>query len=340
MVVQTPRCGTTRLALLSPNWSTLPLDSPLLRQPVCSRVAVYWDADDLWYGGTIQSCSASRLFVRLDDPRSDAVSISVVDLQPLLLYLPPSLSVPRPLRSLLDSLHACPAAGCIPAPIPDDVSSYATPDGYRGVSYTSGYSAALLRPWQARDGATHLGTFGTALEAARAVLASVCARGHQRSSDVSTHHRGMRLHMSTSSRQGATATPYVGVFASGPGFRAAVQQRGSPYQSLGTYPTAVEAAYAYARYQAGYTRTARLPTKSHPADQSALATSALTASGSLIQLHLAPGTVTGYRGVRVIDNNPNRVNRYRARLSGGRLLGSYATALDAAVAYAEALSES
>ena len=109
--------------------------------------------------------------------------------------------------------------------------------------------------------------------------------------------------------------------------------------ALGTYPTAVEAAYAYARYMAGdntVTRKVARPSPDALADGATLAHTAVSpSSGLMMRLHLAPGTLTGYRGVGFKNG---RARPYQARLPGGATLGYFATSLEAATAYADSLA--
>ena len=125
---------------------------------------------------------------------------------------------------------------------------------------------------------------------------------------------GLRLRLSSSS------TGFAGVTKARQRFRAAASTR--PFVNLGTFDTAEEAAVAVAFH---FKRRGALPaTTWRPTEVDGL------------KLHMSEANKTGYRGVRV------RWNRYQALVRAGRKdknLGSFSTAVEAAIAYAKAVQD-
>ena len=104
-------------------------------------------------------------------------------------------------------------------------------------------------------------------------------------------------------------------------FRAVAIEKGRK-RRLGDFPTAIEAARCYTRYVQGHR------------GQLTQATQAVGDDGLQWQLHMAPGTASGYAGVDAPPSARKLGKPYRARY-GGHSLGYYATATEAAVAYAQ-----
>ena len=220
--------------------------------------------------------------------------------------------------------------------------------GYRGVREHSGRFQAQRMV----DGrADYLGTFGTAVEAA---VAYARAAGEYQPPAVATEAEGLRLHLSSRGRTG-----YKGVYIhrglmtpaqrmDAPprvvlGLPFFAQVDGRPAQGLGSYATAVEAAVAYARAVGEYTppppppaaaEPAAAPAAAEPTTQAPVTQAPVAAKAEGVRLHLSSRSSTGYLGVR-----KSSAGRFRAehRAGGKRdCLGSYATAVEAAVAYARA----
>ena len=104
-------------------------------------------------------------------------------------------------------------------------------------------------------------------------------------------------------------------------FRAVAIDKGQK-RRLGDFPTALEAAICYAQHVRGQR------------GQPTQATQAVGDDGLQWQLHMAPGTASGYAGVDAPPSARKLGKPYRARY-GGHSLGYYATATEAAVAYAQ-----
>jgi len=133
---------------------------------------------------------------------------------------------------------------------------------------------------------------------------------------LATEAEGLRLHLSSSS------TGYKNVWRRASGRFWAKHSVDGRQDTIGTFATAVEAAVAYARTVGEYQPPAP-PT--------------VVAEAEGLRLHLSSSSSTGYKGVRA-DRS-----RYKAQRSvGGRevYLGSFDTAVEAAVAYARAGGES
>jgi len=131
---------------------------------------------------------------------------------------------------------------------------------------------------------------------------------------------GLRLHLSSSS-----STGYKGVSKGERGnsgrFRAQTYTGGETCH-LGFFDTAVEAAVAYARAVGEY----------QPQPPPTVATEA-----EGLKLHLSDKSATGYKGVREMESG----RFYATRKDGGQdeYLGSFDSAVEAAVAYARAVGQ-
>ena len=104
-------------------------------------------------------------------------------------------------------------------------------------------------------------------------------------------------------------------------FRAVAIDKGQK-RRLGDFPTALEAAICYAQHVRGQR------------GQPTQATQAVGDDGLQWQVHMAPGTASGYAGVDAPPSARKLGKPYRARY-GGHSLGYYATATEAAVAHAQ-----
>ncbi|EOD22356.1 hypothetical protein EMIHUDRAFT_116813 [Emiliania huxleyi CCMP1516] len=125
---------------------------------------------------------------------------------------------------------------------------------------------------------------------------------------------GLRLHLSSSSSAG-----YKGVFTNSGRFRAQRRLDGR-LVSIGIFGTAVQAAVAYARAVGEY----QPPT--------------VVAEAEGLRLHLSSSSSTGYKGVTELASGRFRAQR---KVDGKDVhIGSFATVVEAAVAYARAVGES
>ncbi|EOD34401.1 hypothetical protein EMIHUDRAFT_98774, partial [Emiliania huxleyi CCMP1516] len=157
---------------------------------------------------------------------------------------------------------------------------------------------------------------GMEVEEAEAAAGSAGPPPHREAAPAAplvTEAEGLQLHLSSS-----TSTGYSGVRADRSRFKA--QRRvGGRMVYLGSFATAVEAAVAYARAGGEY-------------QPPAPPTVATEAEG--LRLHLSSSSSTGYKNVGKLPSG-----RYQVQHKvGGRqvYLGSFATAVEAAVAYARA----
>ncbi|EOD28286.1 hypothetical protein EMIHUDRAFT_114210 [Emiliania huxleyi CCMP1516] len=169
----------------------------------------------------------------------------------------------------------------------------------------------------------YLGSFATAVEAAVAYARAVGEYQPPAPPTVATEAEGLRLHLSSSSNTG-----YTGVFQHASGHRSRFQAQhrvGGRKVSLGYFDSAVEAAVAYARAARGYQPPAQPPP-----------TVATEAEG--LRLHLSSSNATGYIGVNKHRSSCRFWAQHRA---GGRQvsLGSFDTAVEAAVAYERAVGQ-
>ena len=218
--------------------------------------------------------------------------------------------------------------------------------GYMGVrKHLSGRFQAQRK----MDGrADYLGTFGTAVEAAVAYARSL---GEYQPPAVATEAEGLRLHLSSRNRTGYKGV-HIHKWLMASAERMDAPPRvllGLPFFAqvgrnvLGSYATAVEAAVAYARAVGEYTppppppaaaEPAAAPAAAEPTTQAPVTQAPVAAEAEGVRLHLSSRSSTGYLGVR-----KSYAGRFRAehRAGGKRdYLGSYATAVEAAVAYARA----
>ncbi|EOD31694.1 hypothetical protein EMIHUDRAFT_468124 [Emiliania huxleyi CCMP1516] len=229
-------------------------------------------------------------------------------------------------------------------------SSSAT--GYKGVREHYGRFEAKLT---ANGRQVVLGYFDTAVEAAVAYARAVGEYQPPPPPTVATEAEGLRLHLSSSS-----STGYKGVYEHHSGrfeVRGARHMANGRQVALGFFDTAVEAAVAYARAQAGRAGGSdRTATEAGAAEGteaegveeaeeaevegSAGATSSPPSEAEGLRLHLSSSSVTGYRNVR---KSTKKVGRFEALhyMAGKRKvhLGSFDTAVEAAVAYARAVGE-
>ena len=193
-----------------------------------------------------------------------------------------------------------------------------------------------------------LGVFGTAVEAAVAYARAV---GEYQPPAVATEAEGLRLHLSSRNRTGYKGV-HIHKWLMASAERMDAPPRvllGLPFFAqvgrnvLGSYATAVEAAVAYARAVGEYTppppppaaaEPAAAPAAAEPTTQIPVTQAPVAAEAEGVRLHLSSRSSTGYLGVR-----KSYAGRFRAehRAGGKRdYLGSYATAVEAAVAYARA----
>ncbi|EOD17984.1 hypothetical protein EMIHUDRAFT_195991 [Emiliania huxleyi CCMP1516] len=143
----------------------------------------------------------------------------------------------------------------------------------------------------------------------------VWAASEPQGSAVATEAEGLRLHLSSSN----SSTGYRGVSHPSSGRFQAKHTVGGRSVYIGAFGTAVEAAVAYARAVGEY----QPPTVATEAEG--------------LQLHLSSSGSTGYRGV--YDHDSGRFQAKR-RVDGKEVhLGTFDTAVEAAVAYARAISE-
>jgi len=140
---------------------------------------------------------------------------------------------------------------------------------------------------------------------------------------VVSEAEGMQLHLSAK-----CSTGYKGVWRDPtPNVTEPFQvrtRRDGRQVSLGSFATAVEAAVAYAKHMAGI--------RAQQVKQTGIVSEAED-----MQLYLSAKCSFGYKGV-VRDRRPNRTNPFEAyiRRDGRQVfLGSFATAVEAAVAYAK-----
>ena len=138
-----------------------------------------------------------------------------------------------------------------------------------------------------------------------------------------------------------SSTGYLNVSDAGQNrFRASSQHGGRERKevvNLGTFPTAVEAAYAYARYVSGSPSVAVPARRQFAGNLNSLPKLGWSPSkGSMIPLLLASKSRTGYK--HVLLRSGRRARPYAAICPGGYFLGYYGTAVEAAVAVAEYLS--
>eukprot|EP00900_Chrysochromulina_parva_P012785 jgi/Chrpa1/21507/Chrysochromulina_OHIO_Genome00025727-RA len=209
---------------------------------------------------------------------------------------------------------------------------------FRKPNHPSGQPRA--KPFQVqyrRDGRhVSLGYFATAVEAAVAYAKHIArggeAAGEADAAGIVTEAEGLRLHLSPQSSTGYLRVIRRPNHPSG-------QPRAKPFQvqyrrdgrhvSLGYFATAVEAAVAYARHMA------RDGESAGEADAAGMVTEA-----EGLRLHLSPRSSTGYLGVFRLPDYPSGqppAKPFRAKYKrDGRyvFLGHFATAVEAAVAYA------
>ena len=248
--------------------------------------------------------------------------------------------------------------------------------GYAGVHYNhtvtaKGRQYPRAKPYYARvwcDGrSTSLGYFATAIEAAVAYARYVGSAAEEEEAEkeeaetaeavdeakAAEDAEGLRLHLSARNQTG-----FRGVFrvdsATDEGvklFRARVQ-RGGRDTHLGCYATARQAAVAYARYvssvaveeEADGEEAEREAEEEavREAEEEEAETEELAAESDGLRLHLSTKAQTGYQGVYLQPGATDQtVNRFRVQVKrGGRSirLGAYATAREAAVAYARYVS--
>ncbi|EOD14494.1 hypothetical protein EMIHUDRAFT_196857 [Emiliania huxleyi CCMP1516] len=188
----------------------------------------------------------------------------------------------------------------------------------------------------------HLGYFDTAVEAAVAYARAAGEYQPPALPTVATEAEGLRLHLSSSN-----ATGYENVSRKGGRFQAYRRVDGRQCY-LGAFATAVEAAVVYAR--AVGEAPEQLPAAaggSHSAPVAApdalprrlQAPRPVVTRAEGLRLYLSSSNSTGYKGVR----KGGRGVRFQAAQSagGGKQvhLGYFATAVEAAVAYARAAGE-
>ncbi|EOD41433.1 hypothetical protein EMIHUDRAFT_448797 [Emiliania huxleyi CCMP1516] len=165
-----------------------------------------------------------------------------------------------------------------------------------------------------------IGTFNTAVEAAVAWARAV---GEYQPPTVATEADGLRLHLSSSSNAG-----YRCVFQHASGRRSRFQAQ---HKVGGRVAVQYSDGALYPGEIVGFDGASSLYSVREAAPAAPLVTEA-----EGLQLHLSSSTSTGYSGVRA-DRS-----RFKAqRRVGGRMvyLGSFATAVEAAVAYARAGGE-
>ena len=212
--------------------------------------------------------------------------------------------------------------------------------GYKGVYMSGGRFEARQR---VGGDYTSLGHFGTAVEAAIAYaihvqqfgLAPVSRGGAQGATEgegdgkeedeeeedddddestVEEEAEGMRLYLSE-----RTATGYCGVFPDKRRFRAVHQINGKK-TSLGTFATAVQGAVAYAKHVQKHDLEAADECEMRDEDG----------------LYLSKNSASGYRGVSAYGERFEARHRHSTHgESGPVFLGTFDTAVEAAVAYAE-----
>jgi len=151
-----------------------------------------------------------------------------------------------------------------------------------------------------------------------------------------------------------TATGYVGVWKTGKVVRpyeAVVSGNGSTGQRLGRFETAVDAAVCYAAYLQSGPEAAREWLAKCEERRSAKERKDLDAKRALtlaeckkqgivtecegLQLHLAPGTVTGYTGVWRAGRGRSGYRVELEQRGSRKSLGRFENVVDAAVAYAK-----
>mgnify|MGYP000874477695 FL=1 len=157
--------------------------------------------------------------------------------------------------------------------------------------------------------------------------------------DMVTEAEGLRLHLSPRSNTGYRSVRREPNYPSGQPrakpFRAEYRHDGRSV-SLGYFATAVEAAVAYAKHMA---RDGEAAAEAEAGEADARAVMVTEAEG--LRLHLSPRSSTGYLRVRREPNDPSgqpRAKPFRAeyRRDGRSVsLGCFATAIEAAVAYAK-----
>ena len=159
---------------------------------------------------------------------------------------------------------------------------------------------------------------------------------------VTTHVDGLELHLAP-----GTATGYRGVYIStynkeSRTFGARVQRRGSCVR-LGHFTTALEAATSYATYLDAELKRTKVKRGGagmgarggsvRPPFSTTVAVKTSVAERSLgLDLHLAPGSITGYKGVYI--KSKGIYGARVARKSESVRLGSFSSPVTAAVAYA------
>ena len=346
-----PLDRAVRLLTCSEQWAPIPPDSPLLRQIACARVAAYIESEGLWYPAFIAPGAATTVTLKFDRADLSDVVISVTDVTPLRLLLPtsdydlPSRACSCHLKALSDLDSSSIRSGILADRT--RLSQLASPAGYWGITYSSRH---WRHPWMAQVGGRHAGGkhcadyFSTAVGAAEWYADQLTARDLLSTTDAGlpTEHRGVLLYMSPFSNTG-----YTNVFSvSSSRFKVQVQhgRHGGGSLYLGTFPTAVEAAYVYARYMAG--TSAELPPKQLcPVDVDSLPSVGTSPStGAPLQLLMSRRTKIGYAGVRECSGRhgdgtrggtKTRARPYSATAPGKHFLGYFSTVLDAAVAIAE-----
>ena len=236
--------------------------------------------------------------------------------------------------------------------------SQRTGSGYQGVTRIK-----QSNRWEARYRKTYIGSYSSPVDAAVAyarharqaeeqVAASSSAGGSaDEEEELLEEVDGIKLHLSSNN-----ATGYKGVFAQHGRFQAALSSNGNRH-SIGYFPTAVEAAVAYARYLDTAAREQVEESESDgEAEQNVYGLrnqvnetqqAGPGASGESlireiqgvqileevdgIKLHLSSKSATGYKGVCEQDG------RFRASVSSNgqqRHLGYFPTAVEAAIAHA------
>ena len=210
--------------------------------------------------------------------------------------------------------------------------------GYTGINFVP--QSNKPKPFRAINCGVYLGYFATAVEAA------VCFARHWQQKQlgaveeeeeeqevVTTEAEGLTLHLSSQNKTGYLHVTRTGFSR----FRAEVRGAGTPL-NLGHYDTVVEAAVAVARHLQAVEEEKEEKEggeQEQEQEQEQEEGEVVVAEAEGIKLHLSAQNKTGYFGVTVRCRSSTTF--YEANPSGHHYLGSFASAVEAAVAIARHL---
>ena len=269
------------------------------------RVAVYFPDDNLWYGSIVARASSESVTIRFDDSHWPDLEVDSLESPPLLVLL---CSDEHESASSSISAPIAPVQRAAAMRSSDGLYLSSSGTGYQGVVKLSrGKNPFEARIWSDRKW-KRLGHFDTALAAAKAYAAA-------RNAKVSAPITMAPSHCIIRHR-----------FQAGK-FQARIYRLGK-YRTVGTYPSHSAAVCAYLEVVNSAVTDDVSPM------QPVLGEVAHEYHG--VRLHVSAASATGYRGVTQRGSR-FRANSWKWIAKGSKryvTIGTYATAIEAAHAYA------